>query len=568
MGEVLLNPSLGASMDLAQAAGDAALQRVNDFESSSSLSRSNGEENLWHLGWDDLEIGPLVGTGAFSSVFAVTLRSIDKNSTHLSMGNPKHQRGERLESFLSFSDDEQDSDNEQDQDSQEEEKQVDKPVMNTLSQISQRQYALKCLDPNLSADAKNFTSAAVDLALEAQLLARLSHPHIIQLHGITAGCVSHSFSENDGGFFIILDLMLDTLDEKLKVWTNWHSPSKKGLLNRLRPSSVSNRAVVAAQLDRLEHVALGVARGLEYLHQNSILYRDIKPENIGFDKDNNVRIFDFGLAREVTREVRETGMELRQLTGEAGTPRYMSPEMAKREGFDFSSDVYSFALLVWEICALEKPFDNIKSRALFEHKVVYGGHRPSLKKIGVEELRPLLEQAWHDDPKKRPSISTFRETLDKIVEEAANQAPSQKRASWLCPRLSRDAEFHSMERRGEGDGLDAAKPRHSFLKQLSGSWRKSSQQSLIPHDSRHSTRSMEGSRRIVSRAASFDSTGSRRIVSRASSMDGSKHTLTAAEAMAETLALEAKQDMKHLRRKRFRWFRGAKPRQLGRPVTA
>lgn len=406
-------PPASADLSSALAAGNAALKRVHQFESNSSL---DSEQDVMQLEWDDLDMGPQVGEGSFSNVFAISLRSPSPASS-----NPFHQRGARIESFLSFSDDEADS---EDKDSEEQ-------VLNQLSAACERRYALKCLKSAVTREESSFKMAAVDLALEAKLLSRLSHPNIIQLYGVTSGCVSSSFSENERGFFLVLDLMADTLDKRLELWQK-QAPKTKSVRQRLRlPSAISSS--IAAQLDRLEHVALGIARGLEYLHQSSIIYRDLKPENIGFDENDVVNILDFGLAREIKRDIKGNVLDLREMTGAAGTPRYMSPEMARRTKCDFSSDVYSFALLVWEICTLEKPFEEIKSRACLKQKVVHERHRPSLKKIVIKGLRPLLEQAWQDDPLERPSISAFREQLENIVQdarEATKQSPVHK-GPWL-----------------------------------------------------------------------------------------------------------------------------------------
>jgi serine/threonine protein kinase len=114
------------------------------------------------------------------------------------------------------------------------------------------------------------------------------------------------------------------------------------------------------QLDRIEQVALGVAKGLAYVHSRGILYRDLNPQNIGFDEYGVVRIFDFGLAREADAQG-----QIRHMTGAAGTPRYMSPECAKSESCSFPSDVRSFAILFCEILTLQKPFERIKSLPQF-----------------------------------------------------------------------------------------------------------------------------------------------------------------------------------------------------------
>lgn len=126
-----------------------------------------------------------------------------------------------------------------------------------------------------------------------------------------------------------------------------------------------------------------------------------EPHNIGFDEHGVVRIFDFGLAREV-----DSQGQLRHDTGAAGTPRYMSPEIAKNESYNFSTDVYSFSILFWEILTLTTPFKTIKSLSKFNEKVVRGKLRPSLNAVSAPDLKALLQQGWHQDPTHRPDFVT------------------------------------------------------------------------------------------------------------------------------------------------------------------
>jgi serine/threonine protein kinase len=159
-------------------------------------------------------------------------------------------------------------------------------------------------------------------------------------------------------------------------------------------------------VDRIKNIALGVAEGFAYLHSKQILYRDLKSHNIGFDEQGVVRIFDFGLAREVDAQG-----QLKHMTGAAGTPRYMAPECAKNESYGFSSDVYSFSILFWEILTLDKPFENVKTLAQFHKEVVRGNLRPSLKKVSAPDFKTLFEQGWDEEPTRRPDFATICQIL-------------------------------------------------------------------------------------------------------------------------------------------------------------
>jgi serine/threonine protein kinase len=328
--------------ELAEHAGRAALLRVKQFSSTSSLLKPERRVSAKALSWDDIRLGRLLDQGYFSSVYEAT-----------------------------------------------------------LSRDPHAYYAVKCLREDITEQQETFETAAVDLALEAQILARLMHPNIIHLHGSMGGCISESFHQGPG-FFLVLDLLVDTLDKRLLRWRK-NKSAATGFLHR------SKQQEQHELLDRIEHVALGVAEGLAYVHSRGILYRDLKPQNIGFDEHGVVRIFDFGLAREANAQG-----QTRHMTGAAGTPRYMSPECAKNdESCSFPSDVYSFSVLFWEILTLARPLDHIKSLPQFHEEVVRRNVRPSLHKriIASSQLRTLLHTSWDENPENRP---TFREVCDTI----------------------------------------------------------------------------------------------------------------------------------------------------------
>ena len=81
-----------------------------------------------------------------------------------------------------------------------------------------------------------------------------------------------------------------------------------------------------------------------------------KPENIGFTKEGVLKLFDFGLAKEL-KPHRRLPDGTYQLTGNTGSRRYMAPEVAGVRPYNLSVDAYSFGILLWELSALEKPFD-------------------------------------------------------------------------------------------------------------------------------------------------------------------------------------------------------------------
>ncbi|XP_072961261.1 rust resistance kinase Lr10-like [Typha angustifolia] len=119
----------------------------------------------------------------------------------------------------------------------------------------------------------------------------------------------------------------------------------------------SNGLRGALRMQKLQQIAFGIARGIEYLHQGCnqrILHFDIKPHNILLDYDLNPKISDFGLAKLCSRD-----QSIVTMTAARGTMGYIAPEMYSRNfgTVSYKSDVYSFGMLVLEMVGGKKNAD-------------------------------------------------------------------------------------------------------------------------------------------------------------------------------------------------------------------
>ena len=88
---------------------------------------------------------------------------------------------------------------------------------------------------------------------------------------------------------------------------------------------------------------------MEYLHNKGIVYRDLKPENVLLDVDGHVRLADFGLSKQLEHPCASS-------FSFCGSPEYMSPEMLRREGHDYTLDFYSLGALLFELLSGLPPF--------------------------------------------------------------------------------------------------------------------------------------------------------------------------------------------------------------------
>lgn len=284
-------------------------------------------------------------------------------------------------------------------------------------------YCVKFLRPEIIVERRKFARGIADLAIEAHFLATLNHPHILKIRGVTAGIdlfqpVYPKLTAKpgvEGGYFLLLDKMHTTLDKKIDVeWRQRVEKYNSFLFRTAHDLKGIKRKGI--KIERME-CALQLAQAMQYLHQHMIVYRDLKPDNIGFDKENNLKLFDFGLAKELKPYKRhEDGTY--HLTANTGSRRYMAPEVALRKRYNLSVDVYSFAILLWEIFSLEKPFDGYSEQQHMSF-VVQRGFRPKIETLRSwpEGMRTLVQRCWDQDMNKRPE---FRDIVSAIVEIKKN----------------------------------------------------------------------------------------------------------------------------------------------------
>lgn len=119
------------------------------------------------------------------------------------------------------------------------------------------------------------------------------------------------------------------------------------------------------------------------------------------------------------------------MTGHTGSRRYMAPEVAKNCTYDKSVDVYSFGVLLWELCSLEKPFAGYCSKKHMIH-VIIGGERPKMDHAHTNfwptALQSMIRDCWSWRPEDRPSFDAIQTTLKEVVAELSVANPERVRA--------------------------------------------------------------------------------------------------------------------------------------------
>ena len=139
---------------------------------------------------------------------------------------------------------------------------------------------------------------------------------------------------------------------------------------------------------------------------------DLKPDNVGFTVDGELKLFDFGLCTCVRQ--REKSCFGYEMTGNTGSLRYMAPEVALRQTYSEKVDVYSFGIMLWQMATDTIPFKGL-SRDDFMKTVVRGGDRPPIRFLWPSSFKMLLKSCWAADSRLRPSFESVLLSLEKML---------------------------------------------------------------------------------------------------------------------------------------------------------
>ncbi|KAL9356850.1 hypothetical protein Peur_050103 [Populus x canadensis] len=172
------------------------------------------------------------------------------------------------------------------------------------------------------------------------------------------------------------------------------------------------------KLPSLIKVAIDVSKGMNYLHQNNIIHRDLKTANLLMDENEVVKVADFGVARVQT----QSGV----MTAETGTYRWMAPEVIEHKPYDYKADVFSFGIVMWELLTGELPYSYLTPLQAAVG-VVQKGLRPTIPKHTYPKLAELLERCWQRDPTQRPNFSQIIDILQQIAKEVGDEREDGRR---------------------------------------------------------------------------------------------------------------------------------------------
>jgi len=206
---------------------------------------------------------------------------------------------------------------------------------------------------------------------EAQAIAKLNHPNIVQVHD--AG-------QLDGTPYIVMELV------------EGHS------LHERSPKDFPGILEVAGQ----------ICAALEHAHQHGIIHRDLKPENVLIASDGTAKLMDFGIARSVTSRMTTEGEIV-------GTVFYLAPEIALGQNFDGRADLYSLGVMLYELTTGELPFTQGDPLAVISQHIHASVVPPRAKNVEVPpRLDDLILQLMEKSPENRPrSAGEVQKALER-----------------------------------------------------------------------------------------------------------------------------------------------------------
>lgn len=268
-----------------------------------------------------------------------------------------------------------------------------------------RRVAVKLISPHLVADADMVRR----FQREARAVTHLNHPNIVRVQDLG--------QTRDGTLYIAMDLI-----------------AGKSLSDIIQAEPPFDAA-------RIAHIAAQIVSALTHAHENGVIHRDLKPQNIMITRRPDGRevatLLDFGIAKtfevDANTKVTSTGFAV-------GSPRYMSPEQAGAGPVDARSDIYSVGVILYEMLTGEVPFDDASTPALLVKHLTETPVRPSIRRP-ERHVSPVLEHVAMRCLEKKPEarFQTAEELLRALAWTAVPPEVSQTNAATrlATPRPSR-----------------------------------------------------------------------------------------------------------------------------------
>jgi len=188
-------------------------------------------------------------------------------------------------------------------------------------------------------------------------------------------------------------------------------------------------------IERAVKITIGICNALDYLHKHGVVLRDLKPENVMVDGDDNIKLIDFGSAmKEDARRLTFAGS-----SPVLGTPNYISPEQVKGHRGDQRNDIYAVGVMLYEMLTGRPPFTGSNPLAIMNERLLTDA--TPARQLNPEispQLQEILFRALERDPHNRYAtageMARELENQDQVSIEDHARQPALKKRSTLGQR--------------------------------------------------------------------------------------------------------------------------------------
>lgn len=254
-----------------------------------------------------------------------------------------------------------------------------------------------------------------DFDIEINILMRISHPNVVQIYG--AGTIPRIF-------FVMEWLSGGTLADLINSnkMKNKHN-NELGFNTENNTNDnlcIKNNSILVPFEKDMFSIAVTIAKTMQFLHYEcfdglTIIFRDLKPDNIGFTEDGTLKLFDFGLITCIRRN--QNLNDCYELSGASGSIQYTAPEIALNQKYNEKVDVYSFGVLLYEMLSNEHYFNDYGELSVFIERVIMNGERPLIPRYWPIRLQHLISECWDNNPIQRPSFNVIVNKMELIKRE-------------------------------------------------------------------------------------------------------------------------------------------------------
>ncbi len=185
--------------------------------------------------------------------------------------------------------------------------------------------------------------------------------------------------------------------------------------------------------DRAIRITTEILDALQYAHDNGVVHRDMKPENVMVDAHDNIKLIDFGIAGDAAAR----RLTYANITATLGTPNYISPEQVKGKRGDGRSDIFAVGVMLYEILTGKLPFTGSNPMQAMNDRLLNYPTPPSVLDPSISpQLQEVIYRALERDPKNRyAKASEFAHDLHHLDEVGVEDRPElhqwrERKAHW------------------------------------------------------------------------------------------------------------------------------------------